>query len=128
MTDYDPNYKHQLNYFIVGTKTILQNKEGRTLILKRTPDDKGISVSKWSFPGGALNKNEDPLSAARREIEEETKLKIEILNVFAINFHSHDEKPTVIIGYKGKFPEDQEVELNWEHSEYKFLSKEEALK
>lgn len=126
MSSYDPNHIHVTHHFVVGVKTILIDQENRILVLKRSDKTKG--VSKWSLPGGHLEKNENPNNAVIREVEEETQLKITSAEVFAINFHPSNEKPTIIIGYKGTIPPGQEVILNWEHTEYKFLDRDEALK
>ena len=48
---------------------VVFNDDGEILIgLATNPDRKG----KWCFPGGRIEKGEDPVSAAIRECEEET--------------------------------------------------------
>ncbi len=128
MSNYDPNYVYKPSFFVVGTKTILRDNEGKILVMKRSPEGKGVNHGKWSLPGGGLDENENPLTGAKREIREETNLEITNLEVFGVNFRRNNEKPIIIIGYKGNVTNNIEVKLNWEHTEYKFLTKEEALK
>jgi hypothetical protein len=51
--------------------------------------------------------------------------------LFDINFRLakvEGKKSAVVVGYKGSYPAGQQIKLNWEHTEYKFLTKKEALK
>ena len=41
---------------------------------------------KYEFPGGKLNQNEDPITALKREINEELKIEINIQNKFKTIF------------------------------------------
>lgn len=47
---------------------------GRKLLLKKA--NRGISVGKWNAPGGKLEPGETPEECARREVMEETGLKV----------------------------------------------------
>ncbi len=47
-------------------------KDGKVLLLKESPELSG----KWELPGGGLNFGEDIHEALRREIEEETGIKV----------------------------------------------------
>ncbi len=48
--------------------TALVFKEGRLLLVRER------GAKHWSLPGGGMKKGEDPVSAATRELSEETKL------------------------------------------------------
>ncbi|OZM58713.1 hypothetical protein CIB95_03855 [Lottiidibacillus patelloidae] len=71
-------------------------KDNKVLLGKR----KGkYGYNKWGFPGGFIEFNEDFLTAAHREVKEETNLNIEIssiLNVFT-NFISPSLHTIVIV-------------------------------
>ncbi len=47
--------------------TIICSRGGKVLLVARTR-------SRWSLPGGTINRSESPLDAAQRELEEETSL------------------------------------------------------
>ena len=49
---------------------LVVNDEGKLLLVK----EKGAVV--WSLPGGGMKKREEPLAAARRELDEETGLAV----------------------------------------------------
>lgn len=56
----------------VGTAVCIR-KEGKILLGKRIGSHAGGT---WAFPGGHLEYGEDPVDCCRREVEEETGLKI----------------------------------------------------
>ncbi len=45
----------------------------------------------WGFPGGVVNKREDPIAGARRELEEETGLtcSVEDLEIVGVHVQEH---------------------------------------
>ncbi len=54
---------------------IVFNKEGKVFVGQRI-DGIGVGESKiWQFPQGGIDKNEEPLEAAKRELYEETSIK-----------------------------------------------------
>lgn len=57
------------NHFRVSVKGISIDETGRFLLAK---EDNG----KWELLGGGLDHNEDPITALKREIKEETGLEI----------------------------------------------------
>ena len=54
--------------------TICHVIRDRRLLLKKA--NRGISVGKWNAPGGKLEAGEAPEQCARREVQEETGLRI----------------------------------------------------
>lgn len=54
--------------------TICHIVRGRRLLLKKAT--RGISVGKWNAPGGKLDPGETPEECARREVLEETGLRV----------------------------------------------------
>lgn len=61
---------------------IVFNEDGKVLLLKRTSDDE-FEPNKYSFPGGKIEKGEDPIIAGIRELNEETGLGITKVNSVA---------------------------------------------
>jgi len=64
--------------FLVGAGVIVQDKEDRVLMIKRT--DNG----KWGIPGGSLELGETFEDAAARELNEETGIAADRLNLFRV--------------------------------------------
>jgi 8-oxo-dGTP diphosphatase len=59
---------------VVIEATICHIIRGRKLLLKKAT--RGISVGKWNAPGGKLEPGETPLQCAKREVLEETGLRV----------------------------------------------------
>ena len=57
--------------------------DGGKLLLGRRGDG-SFRKGKWCFPGGFVEYNEDFLSAAIREVKEETNLDVEILSILSV--------------------------------------------
>ncbi len=125
MTTYDQNYVEHKAFFIVGQKAIIFNEQGKMLVLQRS--EKAGNGGKWSLAGGALEKDEEPVKGIEREIEEETELKVSGLKPFAVLSYTDKEGDfTLILGYTCVAQNDKVV-INWEHDDYKWVTKEEAL-
>jgi len=123
--DFDPNYKQIIVNFRVGQKVVVFNHQNNVLFLRRSARTE--RAGGWDFPGGGLE-NEEPDEGIRREAREEAS--IELGSIKPVGFITHDrEEPnarTLIIGYVALWLSG-EVQLSWEHDEYKWLSVEQAL-
>jgi len=125
MNDYDPNRVPEKSYFLVGQKAIILNGQNQILVLQRSEKTKG--EGKWSLPGGAMEHNETPIDSIKREIMEETMLEVTDIKQFSFKSYEYKGDSVLIIGYKCK-AKSEDVTLNWEHDDYKWLTKGEALK
>lgn len=124
MNNYNPNFVPPKNYFIVGQKAVISSQGGKFLLLKRS--DKSGAGGKWSLPGGALEHNEDPFEGMQREVHEETELEVTNLLPFQIRSYPNKDDFVIIIGYHCTTVTLQ-PKLNWEHTAYEWVTKEEAL-
>lgn len=120
--DYDPSYKRENTYFLVGGKALIKN-QGKILLLQRSA--KSGRGGEWSFPGGAVE-DEDPIEGIKREIDEELIITVENIRPFTLRTY-FESKPTIIIGYICDY-KSGEIDLNWEHDDYKWLSPDDAHK
>lgn len=98
-----------------GAGVMLFDKNRRLLLLKRA----AVSVwmpEKWGLPGGKIEKDELPSSAAIRETQEETGLMVEKLRLLSV-----DEKVAIYFSntYSG------ELKIDWEHTDWKWVHGEE---
>ena len=112
----------------VGVGVIILNQNNKIFVGKR----KDNPIDKWQMPQGGVNKNENFLSAMKRELEEETSIKsIEVLKILE-NFYVY-ELPKELLGiiWKGKFRgqkqkwfiarfkgEESEINLKTKHPEF----------
>ena len=96
---------------------VLIERGGSVLLGKRCGN---VRSGKWSLPGGYINFDEDFLTAAHREVLEETGLHITILSILSVvtNFIS-SSLHTLVIVLKGEItggneiPGDDLEELMW---------------
>ncbi len=76
----------------------------------------------WWFPGGRVRKGETLREALYREVKEETGLEViesELVNVYSRIFDTrHDISIVYLCNCKGT-----KIDLNTEHSEYKYFKK-----
>lgn len=109
---------------------IEHDPSGKILLVKRS-ETAYYLPGIWEDLGGRIKQFEEPEDALRREVKEETGLEIEILKPLAI-FHDYygertAENELLIITYWCKAKSDQVV-LSDEHTEYRWVSPEEALR
>jgi mutator protein MutT len=125
MNTYDPNYIPTKSFYRIGQKAIISNEKNEILLLQRS--DKAGAGGKWALAGGALEDTEDPIDGIKREIKEETELEVSNIKPFHLFSYTNDQDAIVIIGYYSKVTSENMV-LNWEHDDFKWVTPEEALK
>ncbi|GEL06220.1 NUDIX domain-containing protein [Rummeliibacillus stabekisii] len=113
-----------------GIAVVLLKKFGeeyKVLLLKRATS---ILKDAWCYIGGSIEEGESAWQSAFREIEEETGITEVLLytsnklDQFYSPYENYIYMAPVFVGYVN---DDQKVNLNYEHSEYKWLSFNEAL-
>ncbi|WP_249315745.1 NUDIX domain-containing protein [Bacillus sp. FJAT-49711] len=114
-----------------GVAIILLKKtenEYKVLLLKRATS---VLRDVWCYIGGSIEEGETAWEAALREVKEETGIQQVLLytsNNFDQIYSSKENYIYVAPVFVGYVEEHEEVTLNYEHSEYKWLSINDAVK
>ncbi len=92
------------------------NADDEVLLLKRKKDVHCPDM--WSYPGGKVLENEEPLQAAVRELKEETGIKGKLWRHVAKHQHSYDDRTLFFYLFFCRFdgeikPEQCEGEISW---------------
>ena len=97
---------------------IIIDDENRILLLKRSSYPDQWEPNSYSLPGGVIEKDEDPLEAAKREVKEETTIELEnLIEKFVIQRNENNVEHLFV----SKLPKDQEnssVKLDKENDGY----------
>lgn len=113
----------------VGVKIVLQNKEGKYLVMLRSAEKYPDAGAKWEIAGGRINPGTPLLENLKREVKEETGLEItgepKLITAQDI-FSQIKNKQIVRLTYSGFA--DGEVKLSDEHTDHKWLTREEIFK
>ena len=111
-----------------GVGIVLLNKENKVFVARRIDNPKNF----WQMPQGGVDKGEDFLSAAFRELEEETNIK-NVSLIKEIDGITTYELPDHLLGiiWKGKYKgqkqkwflmkftgEDKEIDINTQNPEF----------
>lgn len=99
--------------FRVGVHAMIFNSEGYLLTLKRTYGNMG-----WSLPGGGVDPGETIHQALFRECSEELGIEVQDAVLTGFYYHSHINAQVGI--FRCTLPENEEIKLSSEHSEYKW--------
>ena len=111
-----------------GVGVVLLNKKNQVFVARRIDNPNDF----WQMPQGGIDKGENPLKAAYRELNEETSIKtVELIQEIKdeITYHLPDNLLGII--WKGKFKgqtqkwyimrflgEDNEINLKTKHPEF----------
>lgn len=104
---------------------LIHNSE--ILILKRS-DKVATNKNSWDCIGGYCDENTLPINILKKELKEEINLnldyvdKIEELEIIEIN----DEKKWIIYPFIVYLNSKPKIQLDWEHTEYKWVNKNEV--
>ncbi|MCM3707273.1 MULTISPECIES: NUDIX hydrolase [Cytobacillus] len=83
---------------LVASTSIIQ--EGKVLMIK---ENKATVKNKWNFPSGRVEKGEDILEAACREVKEETGLVVLLTHTTGIyNFISSTDHQVILFHFIGQ--------------------------
>ena len=63
---------------VVSVGAVVEDGDGRVLLVKHVPERRGFWQDRWIFPGGKLELGESVAAGIRREVREETNLEIEV--------------------------------------------------
>lgn len=124
--DYNPNYVEEKVFFRVGQKIVIFNPEGKILLVRRS--DKLPSAGEWSLVGGALDQSETPLAGILREVEEEANIHVTSVKPFFTSYYINEYQENVLMIFYIGTTQSLKPQLNWEHDEYVWTTKEEAKK
>ena len=100
-------------------------RNNKILIAKRSTGDPNV-FGKWEFPGGKVKENESEEHAIEREIKEEFEMDIKANKFLINNICEYQTKTIDLRLYECEYLSG-EFHLH-DHSEYKFVKKEEILK
>lgn len=110
-------------HFVV---TGLVTYEGKTLILKKAPDDYNYP-NKWSFCSGFVKEFEPAEESVLREIKEETGLDAEILEgPKIVEVEDQEKQKRWIIALFLCKTNSKDVKLCHENTDFKWITKEET--
>ena len=103
----------------------LIKKDNKYLIAKRSTGSED-DLGKWEFPGGKVEPGESEEHAIEREIKEEFEMDIKAIRFLTNNACEYPSKTIDLRLYECKHISG-EFHLH-DHSEYKFVNKDEILK
>ena len=109
----------------IVAKTIVWNKDGKVLTLRRSKTDPRRPLT-WDLPGGLVEYGENPQEAAKRETEEETGITLSGLKIMDVDSH-YRSKYVISLIFEAKVG-NPEVKISWEHDQYQWVVPEELQK
>lgn len=113
---------------------LLIDDEGKLLILKRS-DKVRTYNGMWGGIAGYIEKNEEPFETALKEIKEEVGLENEDVHFIKkldpirfTDFYKNEKYDWEIFTFLFKTGKKSKINIDWEHSEYRWISPSEIVK
>ena len=103
----------------------LIENDNKVLLARRSTGDINV-LGKWEFPGGKVEQDENEFDAIEREIKEEFEMDIKASKFLINNICEYPTKTIDLRLYECEYISG-EFHLH-DHSEYKFVNKDEILK
>jgi 8-oxo-dGTP diphosphatase len=116
----------------VGVKILIQNKDGKYLLLRRSLEKyPETSDNRWSIVGGRINPGETLIDNLRREVREETGLELVgepqlIAAQDILNIEGYPDRHVVRLTYIGKASGDIALDTE-ENDMHQWFLKEELM-
>ena len=107
--------------YIPAVAIVIINQSGQILSLLRSESDNWKPLH-WGLPGGHIDEGETPFEAAIRETKEECNLDVNPIYADSI---VTDENYRIYLYYAVQYSGD--IQLSFEHSEYKWYTVEQLL-
>lgn len=105
----------------VGVKAFLKNKEGKYLLVRRSPEKYPEVGAKWDIVGGRIEPGSSLVENLRREIREEVSLELtEEPKLIAAQDILRPERHVVRLTYTGQI--EGEPRLDGDHTEYEWVT------
>jgi len=111
--------------FIIPQKAVI-TKGGKILMVRRAPDSP-IHPNLWDLPGGILENKEKPEEGLKREVKEETNLKVKVVKPLFSCSESSNGNEVFFLLYECRILSGK-IKLSNEHTEWKWSGKREAAK
>ena len=109
---------------------LLESNEPRggetTFVLTRRAKDTHLGGF-WEFPGGKVEPGEGPVTALRRELQEELGVLIEGIEPTVFSYHEYPERHVLILFYKARVTTMSPRPEPLAASELRFMTLEEVL-
>lgn len=92
-------------------------RDGKVLVMKRA--EHKPSGGRWNFPGGKIENGETPREAAIREVREEAGVEPEVKREGEFFYSETSDRKWEVYPYL--MESEDEIELNEEHTEFKWV-------
>ena len=115
----------------IATKAVVTRSDGKFVLLREANTyEEGTNIGRWNMPGGRLDIGENFESGLKRELFEETGLKVEIIKPLYVG-----EWRPIIKGVQNQIvgilflceSKPGNIVLSQDHDAYKWVSAKEAL-
>ncbi len=111
--------------FGVATKAIIENGEGKFLVLFKS-NDEDINPNEIDIPGGRIEFAEEPDACLVREVKEETDLDIKVIKPTRVWSLVKEDFQLIGITYLVELI-GGDISLSGEHDAYRWMTKEEII-
>ncbi|MEC7519435.1 MAG: (deoxy)nucleoside triphosphate pyrophosphohydrolase [Myxococcota bacterium] len=83
---------------IVVAAAVIREAPGAPILMTRRMEGAHLA-GLWEFPGGKVERGEDPEHAVVRECREEIALDLEVLDILEVAHHVYAEKEVLLLFY-----------------------------
>ena len=105
----------------IGEYGVIINQQNELLILK-LPINKEFTKEAWMFPGGRLNADDQPEFGLKREVLEETGLRIKVISPVHVARWGIENPPKYSVFFLCKLNGKRTVKISHEHTEFRWVS------